>query len=317
MRRQSATRSFAILAGAVCLVSAFHGMAGAQDNVALNAAVTLHGAPFFTGGWGGGLIVDPGTVTDGVFFPRNQQWDQGPVWWDNLDAQSRWMEIDLGNLCEIESLVIQADDNDAYVLSYWDLDSETWQVLWNVPNYDRYGWGMQTRPNPADDSERYALAAPIVTTALKFEGTVNSVDMWFSVSEIQAFGRVIIEVEEVDIDIKPGSFPNSINLGDYGLLPVAILGTDALDVHQIDPVSLELGDVAVTTRGPARAPKLAYSYEDVDGDGDADLMAFFSVQDLVAAGALTETSTELVLTGALTDGTLIQGLDSVRPVPAR
>ena len=31
-------------------------------NVALNADVTLHGGSFFTGGWGGGLIVNADTI---------------------------------------------------------------------------------------------------------------------------------------------------------------------------------------------------------------------------------------------------------------
>jgi len=50
--------------------------------VALNKPVTLTG-DFFTNGWGSGLIVDGNTITDGKFFPRQTQWDQGPVWWDN------------------------------------------------------------------------------------------------------------------------------------------------------------------------------------------------------------------------------------------
>ena len=40
------------------------------SNVALGATVELEGAPFFSGGYGGGLIVAPSTLTDGVFLPR-------------------------------------------------------------------------------------------------------------------------------------------------------------------------------------------------------------------------------------------------------
>ena len=53
------------------------------SNIALSATVELVGAPFFSGGWGGGLVVAPGTVTDGIFLPRANQWDLGPVWWDS------------------------------------------------------------------------------------------------------------------------------------------------------------------------------------------------------------------------------------------
>ena len=83
-------------------------------NVALGAPVELKGAPFFTGGWGGGLTVEPSTVTDGVFLPRSTQWDQGAVWWDSHDGQDRYMEINLGHLYRIESFIVQADNNEAY-----------------------------------------------------------------------------------------------------------------------------------------------------------------------------------------------------------
>jgi len=120
-------------------------------------------------------------------------------------------------------------------------------------------------------------------------------------------------VIEVTIDIKPGTYPNSINLKDQGLLPVAILGSAAFDVSTVDETTLQLGGVGIATRG--KAGKTAFSIEDVNGDGYLDLVAFFKVQDLVAAGALDASTTELVLTGSLKDGTAITGKDSVRIVP--
>lgn len=42
------------------------------------------------------------------------------------------------------------------------------------------------------------------------------------------------------IDIKPGSFPNSINLGSNGVVPVAIFGSVTFDVKQIDPNTIKL-----------------------------------------------------------------------------
>lgn len=68
-------------------------------------------------------------------------------------------------------------------------------------------------------------------------------------------------------------------------------------------------------RGSARAPKLAYAFEDVNRDSHLDLIAFFEVPALVAAGALTETTVTLTLTANLTDGTPIAGADEVRVVP--
>jgi hypothetical protein len=120
------------------------------------------------------------------------------------------------------------------------------------------------------------------------------------------------------IDIKPGSFPNSVNLGDQGLLPVAILGSATLDVSQIDPSTILIGGVGLASRGSAKAPKLSYSIADVNGDGYPDMMLFFSIQALVAAGVLTSTTTSLTVTGYLYPaygGTAISGTDSVNIVP--
>ena len=169
-------------------------VAGPITNVALNGTVTLNGGSFFTGGWGG-AAVDPATIVDGVFLPRNTQWDVGTVWWDTNDGAKRWIEIDLGNTFKIESLIVQADDNDSYGLYYWNLDTSMWQMVWDVPNYDNYpdpsSWGMQTRPNPLDDTQRYILTSPIVTNALAIDGNMGGSDLYFAVSEVQAYGRVI------------------------------------------------------------------------------------------------------------------------------
>lgn len=117
---------------------------------------------------------------------------------------------------------------------------------------------------------------------------------------------------DVAIDIRPGSDANSVNPGEQGLLPVAILGTSSVDVGQINPATVLLGGVTVTTRGSAKAPKLAVSREDVNGDGFEDLVAFFEVPRLVEVGALSDSTTALVLTATLFDGTPIQGSDTVR-----
>jgi len=171
-------------------------VAGPVTNVALNANVTLNGGSFFTGGFEpGGLVVDKATIVDGLFLLRSTKWDQGAVWWDSNDGAARWINIDLGNTFKIESFVVQADDNDAYKLYYWDIGTSAWNLAWYVPNYDIVpdpsNTGMQTRPNPADDTQRYMLASPIVTNALMLQGSWGDSDLYFAVSEVQAYGSVI------------------------------------------------------------------------------------------------------------------------------
>ena len=52
------------------------------------------------------------------------------------------------------------------------------------------------------------------------------------------------KITQVDIDIKPYSFPNSINLGLQGVIPVAILSTTDFDVTDeltgVDPETVML-----------------------------------------------------------------------------
>jgi hypothetical protein len=161
-------------------------------------------------------------------------------------------------------------------------------------------------------------------TYFHFDGLIDEVEIFnraLSFAEIRtiylAGSAGKCKVIEVEIDIKPGSDPNSINLGDYGLLPVAILGSPEFDVATIDPTTIEIGGVTLAARGSEKRPKLAYSFEDANGDGYIDMMTFFDVQGLVEVGVLNNTTIALEITGNLYnvyDGTPIKGTDSVNIV---
>jgi hypothetical protein len=107
----------------------------------------------------------------------------------------------------------------------------------------------------------------------------------------------------VHIDIKPGSFPNSINPDSKGVIPVAILSTDNFDATLVDQATVRFG--------PDEAPPLRWAFEDVDGDGDIDMILQFKTQETgIKAG-----DTEATTTGETVDGIPITGTDSVRTVP--
>lgn len=108
-------------------------------------------------------------------------------------------------------------------------------------------------------------------------------------------------VREVEIDIKPGDYPNSINLESRGRVPVAILTTEQFDALTVDPVTVVFGG----------ASPLRWAAEDVDFDGDTDLVFHFKTQDL----ELDQSSTNAVLAGSTFDGQEIEGTDSVNIVP--
>jgi hypothetical protein len=108
----------------------------------------------------------------------------------------------------------------------------------------------------------------------------------------------------VKIDIKPGSFPNSINPRSNGVIPVAVLTTDTFDASAVDPTTVFFGAI-----GSEAAPAHS-ALEDVDGDGNTDLILHFRTQDTgIVCG-----STSASLTGNTLSGQAIEGSDSIRTV---
>ena len=112
----------------------------------------------------------------------------------------------------------------------------------------------------------------------------------------------------VTIDIKPGSFPNSINLGSSGSVPVAILSTATFDATTVDPVTVTLASAPVKLKG--KGTPMA-SFQDVNGDSRLDLVVHVDTQAFV----LNASDTEAVLEGQISGGMAIRGSDSIRVVP--
>jgi hypothetical protein len=108
------------------------------------------------------------------------------------------------------------------------------------------------------------------------------------------------------IDIKPGCFPNSINLGSNGTVPVAILSTPVFDAATVDPLSVTLAGAAVRVKGKGNSSFL----EDVNGDGLLDMVVHVDTQ----AFELCRTDTYALLKGTTFDGMRIEGIDMVRIV---
>lgn len=110
-----------------------------------------------------------------------------------------------------------------------------------------------------------------------------------------------------EVDVKPDSADNPVNPTVKGVLPVAILNTSNLDGSDIDVSSLRL---TATEDGVGAPAAHGGHYEDVDDDGDLDLVIHFKNEDI---GLDAETST-VYLSGSTADGIPVVGSDSVTPV---
>lgn len=110
------------------------------------------------------------------------------------------------------------------------------------------------------------------------------------------------------VDVKPGSFPNRINLRSRGRVAVAILSGDTFAAATVDPATVMFAGASAASHGNET---IAASLEDVNGDGLSDLVLHFRTGDL----QLGANDTVGVLTGRLYDGTLLIGQDSVEVIP--
>ncbi len=112
---------------------------------------------------------------------------------------------------------------------------------------------------------------------------------------------------DVTIDIKPGSDRNPVNCKNKGngVIPVAILTTDGFDAQAVDCMSVRFGPLgAYETHGKCHL-------EDVDDDGDIDMMLHFRRNETgVACG-----DTMMVLWGMTLDGFEFEAWDHINTVP--
>lgn len=134
----------------------------------------------------------------------------------------------------------------------------------------------------------------------------------------------------VDVDIKPGSWPNPFNKKAKGVFAVAICGTEDFDVSTIDPASVVVSLDMDTGVSPVKwhYEDAATPYEDMTpdepdgheltGDGLLDLMLHFDRQEVVELGLCEYETGDFVrlyimgFTGENGEGIPIQGLDWIR-----
>jgi len=101
-------------------------------------------------------------------------------------------------------------------------------------------------------------------------------------------GTQKISVTEDDLDIKPGSYPNSINTKSKGVISVALLGTDTFDVTTVDVTTLRFGPSdALPAHNLTDAEVYAEHLQDVNYDGYIDLVSHYRTKQTgIAVGQI-------------------------------
>lgn len=160
--------------------------------------------------------------------------------------------------------------------------------------------------DPYGGQQAPVTAHPIVQTYWgSYYGNVESGASWFGPFHHYSWkfrmfcGPLEIPVE---IDIKPGSGLNSINVKSTGVIPVAVLTTSMFDANTIELSTVKFG------RTGSEASPVRSDLTDVDEDSDLDLILQFNTQD---TGFMTG-DTGGTLTGKTFEGTPVIGTDSIR-----
>lgn len=137
----------------------------------------VHGVLRAGSPWGpGSTASDLGAPIDGLFEPEFQQWNNGSYWWDqdpSINQAPVHYTIELDGLFTLSRFVVQADDNDSYLLEWWD--GGAWQTAWAIPAV--FSFGLVTRDSGA--------LGPITTDRLRFSATGG--DNYYALSELQAY----------------------------------------------------------------------------------------------------------------------------------
>jgi len=220
--------------------------------------------------------------------------------------------------------VLRAQNAQAYIETEWN-NPDT-NIGWQPDQYQAMyclmkglgAMGIRTINVGGIEVNWYQAFADAILASQDPEGWWSG-DIWAGTLLSTEWALLVLEYVippyEVTIDIKPGSFPNSINPDQNGTTPVAILSAEDFDAPAlVDPASLTFGhtgdEESLAYRGK-KNPRPQVGYEDVNGDGLMDVVAHF-VTDLCG---FVEGDVLGHLKGETFDGLDIFGSDSVRIVP--
>ncbi len=274
---------------------------------------------------GFGLAVDAGTLTLLDMFIGNVQ-DAAtgashyhPCWlegWFNLLKQGNLLyEMGLAGR-SVDDATVQAAL--AFIEANWNADCATgWQGNYQATftlskGLQAYGDALTTLPLVGDwfdQTSTYLVAHQNADGSWGPGCGEGAADIILeTIWALLSLEPIPPPARTADIDIKPGSDPNSINLSNGGVIPVAILSTEHFDAAGVDPSTVCFGDAEEPGERDCSEAHGTGHIEDVDHDGDYDLVLHFETSQ----SGIDLGDTEACLTGWTFGGVPINGCDSVR-----
>jgi len=250
-------------------------------------------------GWGGGSdkwdIVDGNRSysnwANGLAFTGGTQPYVAPCGW-------RQATINFGQLVNFNHIIVWHHGDvhipNIYKIQYWD--GSNWiDVLSTSTGLDYVRWDLRTTSG-AGSVPTENIFPEVISSKVRF--MIHNCDIGHGwIYELEVY----LSVVEVELDIKPGSDTNPINLKSKGVIPVAILTTDDFDATTVDYQTVKFGPNEASI-----AHKKGH-IEDVDGDGDLDFVLHFKTLET----GIVSTDTEATLTGETYDGTPFFGTDLI------
>jgi hypothetical protein len=236
------------------------------------------------------------------------------------------------NACTFSPVDLTVTDPDGFTITPQTLINTHRESLREIPGelyYSEWGIGNDNRPGSMISAPVLKAGDYLITVVPK-AGTTSSDTYSLVVGAsgqtvyltqntpiadipplgygIESTGTSIHPFIPVGIDIKPGGFPNAVNPGSSGTIPVAVLSNPTFNAPaEVDVSSLTFGE----SGNQASLALCNAEGEDVNGDGLPDLVCHFYTQNTgFQAG-----DTLGILRGRTIGGELIRGVDSVVIVP--
>ena len=243
----------------------------------------------------------------------------GNVTWVDAEAAARAMSWGEADVCSGHLATITSADENAFLVDQFGAatllfkwfggiqpDSDSGTDGWTWANGETWAYTNWATDEPTNSF--YGTDFPYEdATAFWTNGTWNDAPRtWL----YEAAGGYVVEYDclGISVDVKPGSSQNTVNGNDHGVIPIAILTTATFDAATVNPLTVTMNGAAAKVRGKSMT---AGALEDVDGDGDLDLV----VQIVDNDGVFVQGSATATVTAATYDGTPIKGLDIINYVP--